>query len=158
MTTGRLNVLAASFEECAYLVQKTGCTLTTDFNGIKATDAAGQIRGMVGYCDWSHNSVRMHMAVESPIVWRSLLRPALEYAFCQVKVGMILGVIRASNAKSLRFAGAVGLEEVFRLKNGARVGEDIVFMQLLKENCRFLVGNEVHTAQQHHERAVPWVG
>lgn len=153
MTPGRLSITAAPFEDFAWLAQKTGCTITTDFNAIKAVDEAGAIHGMVGYCDWTQNCVRMHMAVESPIVWRSLLRPALEYPFCQVGVGMILGVIRGSNAKSLRFSGAVGLKEIFRLKDGVKPGEDIVMLQLLKEDCRYLIGNEVRTARQHHRRA-----
>jgi hypothetical protein len=63
-------------------------------------------------------------------------------------VGMIIGVIRGGNRQSLRFAGAVGLEEVYRLKNGAQAGEDLVVLQLLKEDCRFLLGAEMHNAEQ----------
>ena len=148
MSASRLNVTAANFQDYEWLALKTGCTVTTDFNAIKATDSSGRIRGMVGYCDWTQNCVRMHMAVESPIVWRSLLRPGLEYPFLQAGVGMILGVIRASNERSLNFAKAVGLDEVYRLKDGAMPGEDLVFMKLLKENCAFVSGNE-----SRHRRA-----
>lgn len=144
MSPGRYNISAATFEEYEWLAQRTGCVITADFHAIKATDAAGRIRGMVGYADWTLNCVRLHMGVDSPIVWRSMLRPALEYPFIQVGVGMVLGVIRGSNRPSLRFAGAVGLEEVFRLQDGAKQGEDLVFMQLLKEDCRFLLGNETN--------------
>jgi hypothetical protein len=149
----RYTIKPATFEDFDWLAKKTGCTLTTDFNAIKAIDATGKIHGMVGYCDWTQNSVRMHIAVESPIAWRAMLRPGLEYPFCQVGVGMIVGVIRGGNAKSLRFAGAVGLKEIFRLKDGARAGEDIVFMQLLKEDCRYLLGNESHWAPEHRRAA-----
>jgi hypothetical protein len=153
MSAQRFNVIAATFADFGWLAQKTGCAVTTDFNAIKAVDEAGTVHGMTGYCDWTQNSVRMHMAVESPIVWRSLLRPALEYPFCQVGVGMVLGVIRGGNAKSLRFSRGVGLEEIFRLKDGFRKGEDWVFLQLRKEDCRHLLGSETLWAPQHRRVA-----
>lgn len=153
MTAGRFSVVAAAFEDFKWLVEKTGCVITADFRAIKAVDPAGKIHGMVGYCDWTYNSVRTHIGAESPIAWRSLLRPALEYAFCQAGVGMILGVVRGGNAKSLRFCGAVGLEEVWRLKDGFKPGEDWVFLQLLKENCRYLLGSEAHYAPAERRAA-----
>ncbi len=151
--SARFNVVAATFHDYEWLVAKTGCTITTDFNAIKAVDDAGNIHGMVGYCDWTSNSVRAHMAVASPVVWRAMLRPSLEYPFQQVGVGIILGVIRGGNAKSLRFSKGVGLEEVFRLKDGFRKGEDWVFLQLRKEDCRHLLGTETLWAPQHRRVA-----
>lgn len=153
MTSGRLAVKAAAFEDFEWLARKIGCVVTSDFRAIKAVDAMGKIRGMVGYAEWTENCVRVHMGVDSPIVWRALLRPALEYAFVQAGRGMILGAIRSSNAKSLRFCKSVGLEEVWRLKNGFKPGEDWVFVQLLKEDCRYLLGNETHWAPENRRAA-----
>jgi hypothetical protein len=142
----RYEVKAATFDDFGWLARKTGCVVTSDMNAIKAIDASGKIRGMVGYCNWTKNCVQMHMAVDAPIVWRSLLRPALVYPFSEVGVGMVVGVIRGNNRPSLRFAKAAGLTEVWRLKDGFRAGEDWVFLQLLKEDCRYLLGNEAHHA------------
>lgn len=148
-----MKVAAAAPAAWPWLVERTGCVLTSDFRAIQATDVNGKIRGMVGYCDWAPNSVRAHLAADSPIVWRSLLRPALEYPFTQAGVGMILAAVRGSNARSLRFCGAVGLGVTCRVKDGFKAGEDWVLLQLRKEDCRFLLGSETHWAPQERRVA-----
>lgn len=146
MSLQRYSVQAAPEPDFNWLAQKTGCALTSDFNAIEALDEAGHIRGMVGYCAWTKNSVQMHMATESPSVWRTLLRPALEYAFVEVGVGICLGVIPDGNARSLRFAKAVGFREVHRVKDGWAKGEDLVVLELRREDCPLFLSDERRAA------------
>jgi L-amino acid N-acyltransferase YncA len=142
--SGRYQVRATTDFE--WLQRRTDCAVTSDFSAIEALDAYGRTRGMVGYCGWTENSVQMHMAVTAPSVWRALLRPSLEYPFAQVGVGVCLGIIPSSNVKSLRFAGAVGFEEKYRIRDGWDVGEDLVLLEMRKEDCRFLLSNERRAA------------
>lgn len=131
-------VVAVPPPALAWLEERVGVTLTSSARGIAAVDAAGRIRGMIAYDAWTENSVQAHMAVDSPIAWRALVRPTFSYPFLEAGRGVLLGLIRASNTASLRTAIHLGLEEVARIRDGVAVGEDLVLMQLRRENCRWL--------------------
>lgn len=133
-----MRVRPAPFEHLKWLVEKTGCALTTDFNAIEAIDGAGNIRGMVGYCNWTQNAVQLHIAVDTPIVWRTLLRHGLAYPFVQEGKGLLIGLIPESNARSIAFAKAVGLKEAGRIRDGHRDGVDLVILTLRREDCRHI--------------------
>lgn len=128
-------VRAAHPEHFEWLRQHTGCLVTPDFRALEAVDGAGHVRGMVGFAAWTENSVYAHMAVETPIAWRKLLRSALAYAFVEAGRGLILGIINASNARSLAFAKRIGFREAHRVKDGVRVGVDQVLLELRREEC-----------------------
>jgi hypothetical protein len=134
-----MRISAGGTREFDWLKRRTGCAATDDFNTIKATDARGMVRGVVGYCNWTKNAVQVHMAADTPIVWRSLLRPALEYPFVQVGVGILLGCIRSKNASSISLVRTVGFEATHSIKDGHCKGEDLLFFELRKENCRYLL-------------------
>lgn len=133
-----MKVVAATCSEFYWLSRRAGCALATDFTAIKAVDRFGAIRGMVGYQDWMPNSVKLHMAADTPIVWRSLLRPALSYPFLEVGVGLCVGIIPDHKHKSLDFVRAVGFREGYRQPNGWAKGVDVVVMELRREDCRWL--------------------
>lgn len=142
----RLTVRAAPYSDFKWLAHRTGCAITTDFSAIQAVVLHPEdstwysIRGMVGYCNTTRNAVQLHMAVTSPIVWRTLLRPALEYPFLQSKKNICLGVIPEDNAKSIRFTKRAGFTEVHRVKDGWDMGVDLVVLELRKEDCRYIGG------------------
>jgi RimJ/RimL family protein N-acetyltransferase len=138
----RYRVQAAPRSHYGWLVQRTGCALTSDFRAIEAMDGRGDVRGMVGYCNWTKAAVQLHIAVEAPSVWRALLRPALEYPFVERGQRVLLGLIAASNKRSARFARAVGFRDVARIRDGWDVGEDFVLFQLRREDCRFVLSDE----------------
>lgn len=131
---------AAPPPDFLWLQRRTGCALTSDFNAIRATNALGHVLGMVGFCDWTENSVQAHMAVDAPVVWRELLPAAFRYAFEERGRGILLGVIPSHNLRSIRFAKHVGLVETFRIKDGWSSGDDLVLLEMRRENCRWLTG------------------
>lgn len=140
MPLSRYVVQAAQFSHWGWLLKRTGAAATSDFSAIEAVDSRGVIRGMVGYSNTTPNAIQIHIAVESPSVWRSLLVPGLWYPFVQADKGICLGVIPADNAKSCRFARSVGFREVHRIKNGWSQGVDMVVHQLNREDCRYING------------------
>lgn len=142
-----LHVRAAPKSDWPWLVDRTGCALTSDFNAIEAIQLlpgypeerdAYRVRGMVGYCNTTRTAVQLHMAVDAPCVWRALLGPALRYPFLQAQKRICLGVIPASNPRSLRFAQHVGFRETYRIADGWDEGCDLVFLELRREECRYL--------------------
>jgi hypothetical protein len=125
-------------QELGWIVERSRCVLPPLSRAIKAVDISGNIRGMVAYTNWTPNSCEAHMAADTPIAWRSLLGPAFSYPFEQVGVNIILGVIRGSNLKSLSLAAHFGFVESHRVADGWANGEDLVMIEMRKENCRWL--------------------
>lgn len=133
-----MNVVAATRDDFAWLVERTQCGVTEGFRAIKAVDAEGRTRGMVGYDAWTENAVQAHMAVDSPMAWRTLLRPAFAYPFEECGLGLILAVIPADNAKSVRLAKHFGFQEVWKLRDGWAAGVDLMFLEMRRDDCRWL--------------------
>lgn len=131
-------VRAAPSDHFPWLVSRVGCAITPAFRAIEAVDVRGNIRGMVGFDLWTANSVQAHMAVDTPIAWRSLLRPAFRYPFLEGGRGLILGIISAANAKSLAMARGLGFHETHRIRDGQSVGVDLVVMEMRREHCRWI--------------------
>jgi hypothetical protein len=133
-----VKVEAAKAQDFRWLQARTSCALTTDFTALKAVDSAGRIRGMVGFCNNTESATQAHMAVDAPIVWRSLLPAAMHYVFEQCRKDILLGAIPSGNARSIRLAQSAGLREVHRVRDGWAKGEDLVLLELRREECRFL--------------------
>lgn len=133
---------AATPVEREGLADFIGCSLTPDARGIVAVDGDGAVRGGVLYCAWTENSVQVHMATSTPIAWRSLLHAAFAYPFQEAGRGVLMGLIRGSNVKSLAMAQHLGFEETHRVVDGYAKGEDLVLIELRRESCRWL--KEMH--------------
>lgn len=121
-----------------WLVQRTGCELTARAKAIEAVDTHGRIHGMVALDLWTVSAAHMHVALDSAAGSRALLRPAFEWLFVQGGRSLALGVIRASNLKSLRLAKHLGFRDLTRIRNGWAEGEDMCLLQMRKEECRWL--------------------
>lgn len=123
-------------EDFEWIASRTGCVQTADFRAIKAIDAKGITRGMVGYCDWTNGSVRAHMAVDTPIAWRSLRFPTFHWVFEAADRVFLYGAIVERNLKSLAAAEALGLREFGRIPNGHEDGVDMVLMGIHRDVWR----------------------
>jgi L-amino acid N-acyltransferase YncA len=141
-----MNVLAAAKSEFGWIEARTGCVLSRNATAIKATDTSGRIRGMVAYDSWTENAVQAHMAVDAAIAWRSLLRPAFAYPFEEAGRGVLLAVVQSSNRASMRLVERFGFREAYRMHDGWAEGNDLVFMELRRAECRFLAGRERRAA------------
>src|SRR5438067_1758408 len=104
---GGFQVGAAPAEHLPWLVARTGSPPPLDPIAIEATDA-DRIVGMVAYGGWTKNACEAHAAVDTPIAWRSLVRPMFEYPFRQAGKGVLIASIRDNNVKSLDVAEHMG--------------------------------------------------
>lgn len=78
------------------------------------------------------------MAVDAPVVWRSLLRPAFSYPFLEAGRSLLLGIIPADNTKSCGMARRLGFREAYRVIDGWSVGIDLVVHEMRRHECRWL--------------------
>jgi hypothetical protein len=93
---------------------------------------------MFGYDHWTNNSVQMHVVLDSPIALRSLLVPGLRYPFVDANKAVAIGLIPSSHGKSIRLAQHVGFMCAHRIRDGWADGDDLVLLEMRRENCRFL--------------------
>ena len=135
-----MRVQAAPDAHLDWLTERTTYVPTAGCRAIEAIDGAGKIRGMVAYDHWAKNSVQMHVALDAPIVARSLLAPAFGYPFEMVGLGVVIGIVPAENTKSAEHARRLGFTETHRIKDGWDVGSDLIVFEMRKENCRWLKG------------------
>lgn len=138
-----MKVEAARYHELEWLVARTGYAPTQGARAIKATDGEGRIRGMVAFDGWTPASVQAHIALDTPVAWRSLLVPTFDWAFNQLGKRLMVGTILGDNARSLKLATSCGFREVHRVRDGWNVGVDLVFLELRREECRFIAPRKV---------------
>lgn len=137
-----MRVVAGGANSAEWLEARAGCVLSRQATLVAAVKqgAPERIRGVVAYDNWTENAVQAHMAVDSPIVWRHLLRPAFEYPFQQCGKNVLLGIIPSHNAKSVQMTRALGFKEAHRVKDGWAKGDDLIVFEMRREDCRFLGG------------------
>lgn len=133
-----MRVTAGHREAFEWVQARTGCVLTPNARAIEARDASGRIRGVVAYDHWTVNAVQAHMAVDAPIVVRSLLPAAFEYPFLEAGKGVMIGIIPAVNLRSCTMARHLGFREAHRVRDGWAIGEDLIIHELRREECRWL--------------------
>lgn len=120
-----------------WLCERAGCQLSPGLRGIEAVDGKGAIRGAVGFDGWLGNAAQMHIALESPAALRALLRPAFSYLYGFAGKDIALGVVPSHNHRALRLDTHVGFRVAYRLKDGFAPGDDMILLELRKEDCRY---------------------
>jgi RimJ/RimL family protein N-acetyltransferase len=91
-------------------------------------------------CDrFNGASVCMHIASDGSRNWcgRDFLRFCFAYAFIQMKVNKVIGVVESTNLEAMRFDDALGFVEEARIKDAAP-GGDLVFLTMTRDKCRWL--------------------
>jgi len=131
-------VRAAHPSHYGWLVQQVGCAATAGFRAIEAVDAKGQIRGMVGYDLWTQTAVWMHVAIDSPMVLRSIVRPGFAYPFLECGREIALATVRQSNKASRRLCHGLGFREAWRVRDGIAHGEDLIMFEMRKADCKWI--------------------
>lgn len=119
---------------------RTGYVPGPDFRSMVAVGEDGRIRGMVGFDGWTPNSVHMHVALDEPIAARHLLRPAFAEAFSGGR-RLVIGAVRGGNLRSLALALHLGFRKAYVMKDGWAVGEDVVLLEMRRDECRWIGGS-----------------
>ncbi len=138
----KLEAIPCGATALQWLIERTQAALTPHAKGIAAVDR-GRVRGMVVYDNWTHNSVQAHMAVDSPIVWRTLLPEVFRYPFQHR--GVLLGVIPEDNHRSNDMVMALGFRLRHAITDGWAEGVDLNIYEMRREECRWLARDPLPT-------------
>jgi RimJ/RimL family protein N-acetyltransferase len=135
-----------------WIAERAKLTIGPGFGAMEAIEdlrgAEGPVRilGMVGFDGWTPNSVSLHVALDSPIALRKLVRQCFGMAFDQFKREVVTGIVLSSNERALKLDRHLGYREVFRGRDWYAPGIDMVALEMRREDCRFLDRN---TAAPH---------
>jgi hypothetical protein len=133
-----VNAQAASPAQLRWLEARAGCLLTPGARGVAAVDDKGHTRGVVAYDCWTESAAQAHMAVDTPMAWRALLPHVFTYPFLSAGKRLLLGIIPASNRRSVAMTKRLGFSEAYRVRDGWAAGDDLVVFEMRREECRYL--------------------
>lgn len=131
--------LAGGYDAARWLEARTGCVLTREAKTVAVLDNSGVIRGVVGFDDWTHTGAQAHVAVDTPVAARTLVRESLRYLFRQARRSVMMGLVPASNAKSVQLAQRLGMRETYRVTDGWAQGVDLLLFELRREDAEGLM-------------------
>lgn len=121
---------------------------TVRLRGIKRV-VAGELLAMVGFDDWTSNSVQMHVWLKNPhAISRDLICECFRYAYEVANVGIVIGVTPCNNTAALELNRRLGFRRVYTLKDGFALGTDLAIQELRREECRWLRHREVPSGRQ----------
>ena len=84
------------------------------------------------------NSIQIHVALEDgERMTREWLNVLFNYAFNQLKVKKIIGVLDSTNEKALKFDKHIGFITEAVIKDAGK-HSDLVILSMTRQQCRFL--------------------
>lgn len=98
-----------------------------------------KVLAAVLYDHWCYNSVNAHVYSVSPkgLLNPDFIREIFRYPFDLCGRGVMLA-ITPGDAPSLPVARALGFRETYRIKDGWKVGIDLVVQEMTKNECKWI--------------------
>lgn len=117
---------------------RTGGVYTEeDSIALGRVDEDGKLIGGVVFEDYNGNSVLMHCAGEGAWINREFLRKTFGYAFDQLKVHKIIGLVDSTNERALTLDKHLGFVEEAVITGAGKCG-DLVILTMTRDQCRYL--------------------
>lgn len=100
----------------------------------------GSILAMVLYDHWTYNGVQVHVwSLGAKYLFHpKFVREFFRFPFEQAGRNILFTSTPADNEASLKYSEALGFKETYRVKDGWKVGVDMIFKEMRKEQCRYL--------------------
>lgn len=127
-----------------WVYDRTGGVYTEqDSMSMGRIDEHGNLIGGVVFENYNGNSVLMHCAGEGAWINKEFLRVAFGYAFNQLKVHKIIGLVDSTNDKALRLDKHLGFVQEAVITGAGSKG-DLVILTMTQEQCRYLNSKYAH--------------
>lgn len=134
-------VQVAGVRGLSWIAERANLVVSPTMRAIEALDETGAIRGAIAYDGWTPNSAHLHVALETPIAARKLLRPTFRIPFEELGLGVLFAPVFSTNPRSLRLLKHLGFRIIGVMKDGWEPGTDIVMHEMRREECRYLEGD-----------------
>ena len=113
-----------------------------DFQAIGNLNSSGKLVGVVGFNGFMGKSAQIHVAGEGSWVTREMIKQVFHYAFVQLKLNYLFGVVNSDNPKAIKFDLHIGFKPWQVIENGADDGVDLVILCMKRDECKWLEKRE----------------
>lgn len=113
--------------------------MSEDFQAI-VNVSSEELKGVVGFNGFLGKTAQVHIAGTGNWVTREFIRQVFDYAFNQLKLNYLIGVVNSDNARALRFDQRMGFKLWQTLPNGVADGVDLVILKMNRDECKWLNG------------------
>ena len=110
------------------------------------SQATDTLLGVVAFNGFWGHVCTMHTAGEGNWVSRQLIWRSFDYPFRQLNMQAVLAPVASSNARALKFDQRLGFREVHRVADGWDAGDDLIILQLKRDECLWLNKLDKHFA------------
>ena len=129
--------------EWEWFVKRTFCIRCEDSCGIVAYSSTGQIKAVVGVDSLTQVACNIHLAVESPMVFKyGLLQEASHLVFDVLKRERMFGLVPSTNLKALKLNRHLGFTQVAEIPDAVADGVGYCILSLEKEDCSWYTKTE----------------
>lgn len=99
----------------------------------------GELVSVAVFDNFSPCDCNVHLASDGTRRWmnKDYLLSAFAYAFVQLKLNRLTGIVPAKNAEAIAFDEHIGFEREGYCRK-ALPDDDIIIFGMLRENCRFI--------------------
>lgn len=119
-----------------------------DFQAIGRVGSAGNLIGVVAFNNFVGNVCSIHIAGDGNWVSREFIKAVFEYPFKQLSIKALIAPVPDNNYKAMRFDTHFGFKVVHTVKDGWEDGVDLHFLEMRREDCRWLKREEQHELAQ----------
>lgn len=130
-------------EHLSWLSDRAKVDVTPWLRAMEAVDG-DRVLAMIGFTDWSKGSCSMHVALDDSFAGKKgglkLLPYAFDFVFNDCGLTVAIGTVRSDNPKALALDLNVGFREVFRGRDWCEPGVDLIYLEMRKDECRWLKG------------------
>lgn len=119
-----------------WVCDRTGGTYEPTTSAAIGWEQDGELVSGVLYDMYNGRSICMHVAAEKPVT-RTFTKVAFDYAFNQLGVGKVIGLVDSTNDAALRFDRKLGFVEEARIQDAGKYG-DLVLLSMTRRQCRWL--------------------
>lgn len=120
-----------------WLSKRTHVQWSSDLRTIGLLDKDKNIAAVCGFNGHMGNCCQMHIAIEGKLT-RPYIRACFGYPFKTLGYACVIGLVAEGNKDALRFDQHIGFKEVHRIRQGASGGEDLIILEMRREDCRWL--------------------
>jgi RimJ/RimL family protein N-acetyltransferase len=123
---------------CHFVTRETGGEYFDGSGQGIGIERDGEIVCGVLFENYNGRSVQIHVAVKpGSRMTKEWLRTLFRYAFCELKVNKIIGVVDSTNPAALNFDRHIGFKDEAVIEGAGRYG-DLILLSMTKNNCKYL--------------------
>jgi len=131
-------VIVIGEEVCKWVCSKTDNEYYAGYGQGIGIQKEGEIVCGVMFDGYNGSSIQIHVALDpNGRMTREWLYVLFDYAFRQLKVKKLIGIVDSTNEAALRFDKHIGFSEEHVIKDAGKYG-DLCILSMTPSQCKFL--------------------